>query len=242
MVMPEYPLRTARLALRPYAPDDLDALHDIQSRPEVTRYLLFDARNRDQARKSLAEKIQATGPDGEGGSLTLAVVLPETGDLIGEALLFFRSREHALGEIGYMFHPDHAGHGYATEAARVMLRLGFEEYGLHRIVGRLDALVLLGDAAINQTLDAGVGHAAVAGQTVLRIGLVDNLGGTAGRGAVDEAAVVDFARPRLVVVLALEVLAAAYEDRSLLKGRIVLWHAGRDEGVKKELSIRQIRS
>jgi RimJ/RimL family protein N-acetyltransferase len=139
MVMPEYPLRTARLALRPYAPDDLDALHDIQSRPEVTRYLLFDARDRDQARKSLAEKIQATGPDGEGGSLTLAVVLPETGDLIGEALLFFRSREHALGEIGYMFHPDHAGHGYATEAARVMLRLGFEEYGLHRIVGRLDA-------------------------------------------------------------------------------------------------------
>jgi RimJ/RimL family protein N-acetyltransferase len=139
MLTPDYPLRTARLALRPYAVDDLDALHDIQARPEVTRYLLFDARDRDQARRSLAEKIQAAGPDGEGGNLTLAVVLPQTGALIGEVLLFFRSREHAQGEIGYMFHPDHAGHGYATEAARVMLRLGFEEYKLHRIVGRLDA-------------------------------------------------------------------------------------------------------
>jgi RimJ/RimL family protein N-acetyltransferase len=139
MVTPDYPLRTARLVLRPYALADLDALHDIQSRPEVTRYLLFDARDRDQVRRSLAEKIQATGPDGEGGNLTLAVVLPRNGALIGEVLLFFRSREHAQGEIGYMFHPDHAGNGYATEAAWVMLRLGFEEYGLHRIVGRLDA-------------------------------------------------------------------------------------------------------
>jgi len=36
-------------------------------------------------------------------------------------------------------HPDHRGHGYATEAAAAMLGLGFEGLGLHRIVGRLDA-------------------------------------------------------------------------------------------------------
>jgi RimJ/RimL family protein N-acetyltransferase len=36
-------------------------------------------------------------------------------------------------------HPDHQGHGYATEATGLVLRLGFEELGLHRIVGRLDA-------------------------------------------------------------------------------------------------------
>jgi RimJ/RimL family protein N-acetyltransferase len=38
-----------------------------------------------------------------------------------------------------MFHPDYGGHGYATEAARVMLRLGFDGLGLHRIIGRIDA-------------------------------------------------------------------------------------------------------
>ncbi|MCW2947645.1 MAG: GCN5-related N-acetyltransferase, partial [Actinoallomurus sp.] len=45
---------------------------------------------------------------------------------------------HRQGEVGYIFHPDHGGRGYATEAAEVVLRLGFEELGLHRIVGRLD--------------------------------------------------------------------------------------------------------
>jgi RimJ/RimL family protein N-acetyltransferase len=78
-------------------------------------------------------------PDGEGGRLSLAVVLPETGAVIGDVVLFLRSQEHRQGEIGYVFHPDHGGHGYATEAARMMLRLGFEEFGLHRIIGRIDA-------------------------------------------------------------------------------------------------------
>jgi RimJ/RimL family protein N-acetyltransferase len=66
-------------------------------------------------------------------------VLPETGALIGDVMLFWRSREHREGEIGYIFHPDHGGQGYATEAARAMLRLGFDEVGLHRIIGRIDA-------------------------------------------------------------------------------------------------------
>ena len=35
--------------------------------------------------------------------------------------------------------PNHHGHGYGTEGARLMLRLGFEVLGLHRIIGRCDA-------------------------------------------------------------------------------------------------------
>ena len=121
--------------------DDLDAVHDMQSRPEVTRYLLFDVRDRDEARISLEERVAAGRPDHEGGRLllALAVALPPAGPLIGDVVLFQESREHRQGEIGYIFHPDHAGRGYATEAARAMLGLGFEAYGLHRIVGRLDA-------------------------------------------------------------------------------------------------------
>jgi RimJ/RimL family protein N-acetyltransferase len=121
--------------------DDLDAVHDLQSRPEVTRYLLFDVRDREQARISLEERVAAGRPAHAGGRLllALAVVLPPGGALIGDVVLFQQSRENRQGEIGYIFHPDHAGHGYATEAARAMLGLGFDTYGLHRIVGRLDA-------------------------------------------------------------------------------------------------------
>ena len=141
MVRPDYPLRTARLLLRPFTIDDLDALFDLQSRPEVTRYLLFDARDRGQVRTALEERIEAGRPGHHGGRLllALAVVLPQTGAMIGDVVLFLESREHRQGEIGYIFHPEHGGRGYATEAARAMLRLGFEAYGLHRIIGRIDA-------------------------------------------------------------------------------------------------------
>ena len=46
--------------------------------------------------------------------------------------------EHRQGEIGFLFHPDHQGRGYATEAAEAMLALAFETYELHRVVGRLE--------------------------------------------------------------------------------------------------------
>jgi RimJ/RimL family protein N-acetyltransferase len=139
MLKPDYPLRTPRLTLRPYTAGDFDALYDLQSRPEVTRYLLYGIRDRAAVRASLEQKISAAVLAEEGSNLTLAVVLPETGTLIGDVMLFWLSREHEQGEIGYVFHPDHGGKGYATEAARVMLRLGFGELGLHRIVGRIDA-------------------------------------------------------------------------------------------------------
>jgi RimJ/RimL family protein N-acetyltransferase len=138
---PGYPLRTDRLILRPYHADDLSAVYDIQSRPEVTRYLLFDVRTLDQVRIALEERIQAGTPghDGDRLILALAVVLPETGTVIGDVVLFRQSRQHRQGELGYIFHPDYGGKGYATEAARMMLRLGFEHFRLHRIVGRIDA-------------------------------------------------------------------------------------------------------
>lgn len=139
VLTPELPIRTDRLLLRLYTEDDLDDVYAIQRRSDVARYLYRGPRNLDEARESLAKKIASNRLRTEGDDLTLAVVLPETGRVIGDVLLMWVSGEHRQGEIGYVFHPDHGGHGYATEAARVMLRLGFEGLGLHRIAGRLDA-------------------------------------------------------------------------------------------------------
>ena len=53
--------------------------------------------------------------------------------------LIWRSVEARQGELGWIFHPDHHGRGYATEAAAELLRLGFEDADLHRIYARCDA-------------------------------------------------------------------------------------------------------
>ena len=132
------PIETERLRLRPYRPDDLDALYAIQSRPDVSRFIYWGARDRTAVQASLDQKIAATRLTAPGDSLTYAVDLRATGALIGDVILIWTSAEHRQGEIGFLFHPDQHGRGYATEAARPLLRLGFEELGLHRIVGRLD--------------------------------------------------------------------------------------------------------
>jgi RimJ/RimL family protein N-acetyltransferase len=139
VLRPTYPITTERLHLRPFAPDDLDAIVAIHGDPDVVRYVPWDVRGRDELRDVLASKTQRTILAREGDGLNLAAVLADTGDLIGDMSLMWRSEEHRSAELGYLFNAAHAGHGYATEASRALLRLGFEELGLHRIFGRLDA-------------------------------------------------------------------------------------------------------
>ncbi|MEV0151467.1 MULTISPECIES: GNAT family N-acetyltransferase [unclassified Nonomuraea] len=138
MLKPDYPLTTERLLLRPFTPSDLDAVHAYESRPDVTRYLYWEARDLDATRAGLDTKISRTAIADEGDALNLAVTLRDSGELIGTVILIWTSKEHRQGEIGYIFHPDHHGHGYAPEASRELLRLGFEGLRLHRLVGRLD--------------------------------------------------------------------------------------------------------
>lgn len=139
MLRPAYPLTTDRLLLRPYRADDLESLHDLERRDETARYLYNEPLSREETKALLDRRRKLVAIDDEGDEIVLAVELRTTGALIGHVNLELKSREHRQGEIGYVLHPDHQGHGYATEAASVMLRLGFEELGLHRIVGRLDA-------------------------------------------------------------------------------------------------------
>ncbi|WP_412752870.1 GNAT family N-acetyltransferase [Krasilnikovia sp. M28-CT-15] len=135
---PSYPVRTERLRLRPLTTDDIDALLAYRSQPDVCRYVPFEPMNRQTITERLATMWATTTLTDEGQALTLGVELAAGGDLIGDVILFWHSREHLGGEIGYVFNPEHAGHGYATEAAHAMLRLGFEDLGLHRIIARLD--------------------------------------------------------------------------------------------------------
>jgi len=140
---PNYPIRTERLRLRPLTAGDADALLAYRGRDDVSRYVPFEPMSRDDILERIADRWARTELTDEGQALTLGAELAETGpagagELAGDVMLFWHSREHAGGELGYVFNPALGGRGYATEAANAMLRLGFEGIGLHRIVARIE--------------------------------------------------------------------------------------------------------
>lgn len=139
MLRPTYPIETPRLLLRPLTPGDEEALYDVQSRPEVARYLYWEPRSRERVREVLADRDGRHTLEAEGDVLVLAMTLKDSHDLIGTVNLAWLSSEHRQGEIGFALHPDRHGRGLAREAAEVMLRLGFDSLGLRRVIGRCDA-------------------------------------------------------------------------------------------------------
>lgn len=134
----ERPLTTARLILRPYTADDLASLHDLFGREDVCRYLPWPAMDLEKARAKLEQRLlqDHIGPDRD--AIIPAAVEATTGRVVGEFMLRVRSVADRQGEVGWSLHPDFHGRGYATEGAREMLRLGFEDLGLHRIYAEAD--------------------------------------------------------------------------------------------------------
>ncbi|GLW30100.1 GNAT family N-acetyltransferase [Actinoplanes regularis] len=135
---PTYPVKTERLLLRPLTTADAAALLAYRSRPDVCRYVPFHPMTPEVIAERLRTHWATTALTDEGQHLTLGIEEAGTGRLVGDVILFWHSRLHRGGEIGYMINPEFSGRGYATEAAQAMLKLGFEDLGLHRIIGRID--------------------------------------------------------------------------------------------------------
>ena len=129
-------IATERLTLRMFEPTELAALHALRSHDEAVRWLYDDPATLEESRERLARRTKLTRFALTGDAIGLAV--DRGGEVVGDASLFLTSAEHLQGEIGYIVHPDHQGRGYATEAAAALLELGFDGFGLHRIVGRIE--------------------------------------------------------------------------------------------------------
>lgn len=135
---PDYPLRTDRLLLRPFTRGDVDAVYEYRRRDDVARYLFDVALSREECALAIQQRIGQTALEQEGDKIILAVELQQNGALVGEVSLILRSADARQGEIGWIFHPEYQGHGYATEAARTLLDLAFGPGDMHRVMARCD--------------------------------------------------------------------------------------------------------
>jgi RimJ/RimL family protein N-acetyltransferase len=126
------PVRTARLVLRDFHPGDWRAVQRYASDADVVRYLLWGPNAETETRAFLARAIaQARRTPRQ--QYELAVTLADGGELIGAVAVRTEDRTHKGGSMGYAFRRDVWGRGYATEAARAILAVGFTHLDLHRI-------------------------------------------------------------------------------------------------------------
>jgi aminoglycoside 6'-N-acetyltransferase len=131
------PIRTERLTLRTHRPDDLEPLRSYYGNPDVARYLPFEPWDDHLAHESLEKRLQRTGIQGD--CTSLGVVAELDGRVIGDVVLWCSDDTRLRAEAGWAFHPDVAGHGYATEAVRAVLDVAFGTYRMQRVFAQLDA-------------------------------------------------------------------------------------------------------
>ena len=133
------PITTERLTLRSFRPGDEDDVFAYRSVDSVVRYIPGDPRTREQVADLVAERATAGRIDEKSPILTLAVELE--GRVIGDVLIHLDGLDGHDGrqaEIGWVFAPDVAGRGYATEAAWAITDAAFGEVGVHRVWAQLE--------------------------------------------------------------------------------------------------------
>jgi RimJ/RimL family protein N-acetyltransferase len=126
-------LETARLLLRLWREEDLDAYAHICADSEVMRYI-SGTMTRDQAAQQMERWIRHWEERGFG---LWAVEEKATRVFIGRIGLLYHDDwpedEHKT-EVGWLLDRSYWGRGLATEGALASLRYGFEELGLECII------------------------------------------------------------------------------------------------------------
>jgi RimJ/RimL family protein N-acetyltransferase len=134
---PWFPIRTARLLLRELRETDFDDVHEYAADPAVARFMDWGPNPHAQTAEYMERKREEQGrwPRDE---VTLAVEHLADAKVIGSIRLAVSDRANLTGDLGYSFNGAYWRQGYASEAARVLIDVGFGVLGLHRIWAECD--------------------------------------------------------------------------------------------------------
>jgi RimJ/RimL family protein N-acetyltransferase len=124
-------LETARLVLRPLSSADAPEVARLAGRREIadTTLSIPHPYSLEQARAW----ILAHTTEAKGRELVYAIARRDTGRLIGTMGLRDIDFEHSQAELGFWIDVECWGRGYATEAARAVVRSAFENLILNRV-------------------------------------------------------------------------------------------------------------
>lgn len=127
-----------RVALRRFQRSDVAAFVAYRSSAEVARYQSWDAPYPREDGERFVQEMMRQHPDTAGQWFQFAVALRATGELIGDCAAKPHADDPRQCDIGFTIAPAHQGHGYATEAARLLAGYLFTARGKHRIAAWCD--------------------------------------------------------------------------------------------------------
>ena len=125
------PIRTERLTIRAFTLDDVPGIHAALYADPSAMHFIGGPHSLERTRQGIAGYVDHQRA---AGYSFWAVVLEETGELIGEAGLYPMNGSGPDIELGYALGTPWWGRGYATEAARAILHAAFENLGVERVV------------------------------------------------------------------------------------------------------------
>jgi len=127
-------VRTKRLLVRDFVPDDWPPVHVFLCDPEVARHTWFANRTEEETRQWFDDCIFHNSKEPR-SSHNCGIVL-ERGDVIGWIGFGDPSRQ-GIGDLdfGYALRRDQWSQGYMTEALTATLRFCFEEAGAGSVFG-----------------------------------------------------------------------------------------------------------
>ena len=127
-------LTDGSILIRPYREDDAPLLYEAvrESIAEVAPWLSWCHENYsiEESREFISSRTRASQGD---EWYSFAAVEEPSGRFAGGVGINFINRVHQIANLGYWIRTSAAGRGFATRAAQLAARFGFEQLGLQRI-------------------------------------------------------------------------------------------------------------
>jgi ribosomal-protein-alanine N-acetyltransferase len=133
-------IETERLLLREFLFSDVDGMFELDSNPNVHRFVGKKPVKHIDESRAYIENIQ--GQYQKNGIARWAVILKETNEFIGWSGIKLITNEinnhQNFYEIGYRFIEKHWGKGYATEAGKAFVDYAFNEMKVEALYAYAD--------------------------------------------------------------------------------------------------------
>lgn len=125
-------IKTERLGLREISSNDFDAIHEYASDPEVVEYVNWGPNTLKDTGDFIARQI-ANQSKKKRDEIVLAVCADNV--MTGTVGITIKGDE---AEFGYAFNRNYWGRGYATEAAKVLIKYVLDTFLLKKIKATCD--------------------------------------------------------------------------------------------------------